>query len=200
MQTKVLRGRHIPVLCGDEGLSVVFHCSRVDIEPGTALESRIFRHDLLYEYEVLEAALNESPATLKALLLEEVLRTKNQGRNLQFVLREIIFSRVRVSEFPTLPDRLSSVFVSPTKEDARLFRDGYAHERALLFECELDGLGFLADLSWVRTPSVLLPLEKYLEEILENARHYWRGDHSDEPVLEILAKEGSVQVTARADW
>ncbi len=179
-----------------------FHASKAPLTPGTVLEPRFVRPEIFYQFQAVQSAMSEPPETraaiLKAMLLADIVQNSGQSR-LKFAVKETILEHVRAKEFPERISRYVSIFLSPTKRDAELFRD-LVKDRQHLYACAVSGEPFTADLRYVGSPNPYTPMLKQIEAVLDQARRYWAGEHSEAPILECLSTPSTVTITAACDW
>ena len=181
----------------------VYHASKTPLETGTVLEARFIKAQHKYQFDVVEAALNEPeyPLILKTLLLSDI--SQNRGKAyLTFALKETVLERIRRREFPDRPSRYKSIFACPTKADAARFREliRQGDDRPHLHACSLVGDFFAGDLNYVARADPFAPIKKQIDYMIERARLYWQGQKSDRPVIECLAEPGAVTVTSLVPW
>jgi len=184
-----------------------YHASRAPLEPGLVLEHRFIKPEFKYQFDAIQSALIEPPEAratiLKALLLSDFVHGSGKSR-LAFAVKETILEHVRATEFPQRISRYRAIFTAPTKEDIMMFREqvrqGAETDRPHLHICHIDGEVFTADLRHVGSANPLRPMLAQVEDLLERSRSYWGGKQSDKPVLECLAKPGTVTIVAPAAW
>jgi len=90
---------------------------------------------------------------------------------------EAIFELVRAYEFPGLTSRFQSFFGSPTMVDLRKFAGQYV-QSGTIYEVQAQKYS-LFDMALV-APGYTIG------HTLANARQYWSGSHSPDPILECL--------------
>lgn len=179
-----------------------FHASTTELAPGTVLEHRFsLVEQRLNRYEVLEAAYLDGGGMLKAVALAETARARGDLYQIQVAVREMVLEHVRRFKFPHLPSRQSCIFGSPSHADALLFRDTVNKDRQYLYACAVEDNEppFIGDLRRIPVFWVFGHILQ-VNTMGQFAQEYWSGDQAPNPILEVLAKPGSVKVTARADW
>lgn len=90
-----------------------------------------------------------------------------------YLLREIIFERIRLEEYPERPSRLKSIMVCSNLESAKEFKKEAGRQFDILYEVEplnISSNSFDADWSLITSP-----LNKTIIQVEEEARNYWRG-------------------------
>lgn len=177
----------------------MYHLSATPLAAGTVLESRFGTSPGEQRtYGLIRSALAEGPSVLKSLLLGEALfltmsRSEGPVLYLPMHLKESVLEQVRISEFPDKPPRLGGVFLCPTLNDMDLFRKTFP-ERQYLYFCKIEGgVQVTLDLMHVATVDILLPVSDQLRQLMQRARRYWNGDHSDNPIMEIVTN-GTVTI------
>jgi len=175
-----------------------YHASRKPLEIGTALECRFRSQEFDYLYLAVYSALKDGLATLKALMLDDYLRRRGKGSTLAMPLREIIFEGEREANFPHLPSRWGSIFLCKTLHDIQRFAS-LVEDRPHIYACTLDGEElFSGDISHLTSRQPLAPIDKQLDELRNLAKRYWNGDLDDNPLIEVLARPGTVTIAAPA--
>jgi len=104
----------------------------------------------------------------------------------QYIIRELIFERVRKKEFPYAPSRLNCIFVCKTLEGAKNFKSESGRNLDLIYEVEptdrpMSSRKLETDWSWINSI-----INKSLHEVEEVARKYWRGEIRDPRKRELL--------------
>ena len=180
-----------------------YHASATPLAIGTPLECRFIKEDLQFQFHAISSALKEGEAVLKSLLLSDYWHQLGKP-TLTFAFKETVLERVRASEFPDRPSRLSSVFLSPTKRDIIRFREDVrgTNDRPHLYTCRVaaDAPLFQADMAFVRGANPLSPIKEQMDYLVQRARLYWQGQENDDPITEVLAPPRTVEITAAEDW
>jgi len=102
----------------------------------------------------------------------------------QYIIRELIFERVRKNEFPDVPSRLECIFVCKTLDGAKSFKSETKRNSNLIYEVEptdVNSRMLETDWSWINSI-----INKPVHEIEEAARKYWRGKIQDPDKKELL--------------
>ena len=175
----------------------LFHVSDRPIDPGQALRRYGLATD---KSDVLAPAFRmlDGDSLARSMLLTRTGRLRRRFRSdpdMQLVLIEALFERTRVQVAPDLPSRLTSVFLWPTVELARDFRERY-RPRGLIHRCLLtEGLALSRDASLVAARVDLAAvIDDEIQTIERRAVRYWTTDGAiDYP--EILV-QGTVVVAA----
>ena len=101
----------------------------------------------------------------------------------QYIIRELIFERVRKDKFPHAPSRLNCLFVCKTLEGAKSFK-GEGRNFDLIYEVEpIDANSRVLETDWSWINSIL---NKPVHEIEEAAGKYWRGEIQNPDKKELL--------------
>ena len=184
-------------------MAKIYHASATPLPIGTVLESRFIEDKLQFQFHAISSALKEGEAVLKSLLLSDYWHQLGKP-TLTFAFKETVLERIRASEFPDRPSRLASVFLSPTKHDIIRFREEVrgTNDRPHLYTCRVaaDAPLFQADIAFVRGPNALAPIKEQIDYLIQQARLYWEGRKSDDPITEMLAPQRTVEITAEEDW
>ena len=147
-------------------------------------------------YKIMNSALAEGLLTVKSIMLTDALLAAYEKReeNMSMVLKETILERIRASHYPDKPRRLGeAVFLCPTLEDALRFQK-LVGDRPHLYLCEVTGgTQTELDMTFVARADFLVPIKQQVDELIERAHPYWRGDKGDDPIMELLAT-GTVTV------
>jgi len=107
-------------------------------------------------------------------------------------IREELFERVRLSDFPQLPSRKNSIWVT-NKElvpnwNQQILR-GQLTEETRIFEVSLD-----QDSNIHNADQYYVEIEAFsIEDIEERAQDYWKGNLSKNPMIEVIV-EGKLTV------
>jgi hypothetical protein len=102
----------------------------------------------------------------------------------QYIIRELIFERVRKEEFPHAPSRLNCIFVCKTCDGAKSFKSEQGRNLDLIYEVEpTDVNSRMLETDWSLINSII---NKPLHEIEENARKYWCGVIQNPDKKELL--------------
>lgn len=102
----------------------------------------------------------------------------------QYIIRELIFERVRKNEFPDAPSRLECIFVCKTSDGAKSFRSESRRNLDLIYEVEpTDVNSRMLETDWSLINSII---NKPLLEIEEDARKYWCGEIQNPDKKELL--------------
>jgi hypothetical protein len=110
--------------------------------------------------------------------LEQI--NQNSSPNL---LRETIFERIRLEEYPNRPSRFRSIFVCSHLESAEEFKK-VGRRFDILYEVEPSDMSsnlFEADWSLITSP-----LNKTIIQVEEEARKYWGGSISHDNKKETI--------------
>jgi hypothetical protein len=102
----------------------------------------------------------------------------------QYIIRELIFERVRKDKFPHAPSRLNCIFVCKTIDGAKSFKSEQGRNLDLIYEVEptdVNSRMLETDWSWINSI-----LNKPLHEIEEAARKYWGGEIQNPDKKELL--------------
>lgn len=102
----------------------------------------------------------------------------------QYIIRELIFEKVRKNEFLHAPSRLNCIFVCKTIDGAKSFRSESRRNFDLIYEVEptdVNSQMLETDWSWINSIK-----NKTIHEVEEVARNYWRGKIRDLHKKELL--------------
>lgn len=184
-----------------------YHASKVPLDLGAALKST-FINPAAPDFQAVDSALRErdKEAILKSLLLtSHIARARpTVFSGVPFALKEIMLERIRRNEFPHRPSRIHCVYVCPSRDNIVAFRELVRkdNDRPHLYLCSLsaDTVVFEADMRYVESANPLAPIAEQLDYLTYRSRLYWQGQKSDQPMLELLAPAGSVEIAAIADW
>jgi hypothetical protein len=115
--------------------------------------------------------------------LSKIILISNNYQN-QYIIRELIFERVRKNAFPDVPSRLECIFVCKTLDGAKSLKSGQGRNLDLIYEVEpTDVNSRMLETDWSLINSII---NKPLHEIEENARKYWCGVIQNPDKKELL--------------
>jgi len=128
------------------------------------------------------------------LISESVIEKGNWGRIMRlnqinqnsalYLLRELVFERIRIEEFTNKPSRFKSLFLCPSIESAKEFKK----ERPFDIIYEVMPLNASANSFETDWSLITSPLNKNIVQVEEEARNYWNGlitsDNKKEVVIE----------------
>lgn len=130
------------------------------------------------------ARIQDDPAAYEGVELDH---------HLAVALRELAMEEVRVRDFPALPSRMASLYVSRTREDAEAWCGlfiGWGRPTHQIVRMEIDGAVFAGDARNCFAGTV------DRDENLRLAARYWRNlpnPGGEEPITEVLAA-GAIEV------
>ena len=166
-----------------------YHLSVNQLSPGTVLESRFGVSNRERRiYDIVHSAIVEGPLVLKSILLAEsyLLAAQDHDGCLPMYLKEIIFEQIRKEQFPNRPPRLGSKFLCPTLGDINKLKATFP-ERTYVYSCEInEGVSATLDLIFARSTTNLFPIDAQLNQLRTDAFHYWNGDLSNNPIMEVV--------------
>ena len=177
---------------------LLFHSSDDELPVGTVLEGRFgVLGDQPKMYEKTFAAYAEGPAALKRLELNLLKLHSDWDEFLPTYIRETLFEAVRAEQFPDRPQRLGGIYLWPTLEDLNRFNSlvpkGELHHRSNIYLCGVEGVTSPPlDLSLVRQPILLAPIDTQIRSQTSLAVRYWQGQQ-DQGIWEIIT-HGTVTV------
>jgi hypothetical protein len=157
----------------------LFHVSDTRIEPGQALRRYVIPEHLREALALVGKVLDGDGLARVALLADDgTLGTQFRGDpNVQLVLIEAVFERVRLEAAPQLPSRLESTFLWPTVGLADRFRERY-RPRGIVHRCTLaEGMPVWRDASVVAVGvDLAASFDDEIARLEGRARRYWSSD------------------------
>jgi hypothetical protein len=115
---------------------------------------------------------------------------------LPYLLRELIFEKIRLEEYPYRPSRLNSIMACANLESAKEFKSLPGRQFDIIYEVEpLDIKSKLFEADW---SLILPPLNKSIAQVEQEARNYWSGFISHENKKEILI-DSDIRIIKKID-
>jgi hypothetical protein len=156
-----------------------FHVGAGRIEPGAALHPYELVATHAEPFTLVRRALDRDPSA-RAALLTRTGRLRHRFRadpEMQLVILEAIFERVRARHAPTLSGRLDAVFLWPTLDLARDFRARF-RPNGTIHRCRIvDGKPLTRDASLVVVGVDLAAvLDDEARRVEQHAVRYWSSD------------------------
>jgi hypothetical protein len=122
-----------------------------------------------------------------------------RGPDVQQVLLEALFERVRERVAPDRPSRLACAFAWLNIEWARWFRDTYILD-GHLYRCSWqDGTILVRDAAWLIDNDLSGPTDEVVRRIEPRAEQYWLGDDPAQ-IPEVLIHGTAVVDEAIVDY
>lgn len=136
---------------------------------------------MLY-YHVSKRELRLDTILTKGVYGEKIRRPDFVEQHYATHLKEEIFEAIRQAEFPSLPSRLSSVFLWQDLATAQAFYAHQGHYEHYLYAVEiLEGEPFPAEMDLLYCEGVAYT------QIAQCARHYWKQvHHPNSQTIEVL--------------
>jgi hypothetical protein len=127
--------------------------------------------------------------TIPVVVMHEFLQSFDENNQYIFfdngpLLWEYFFEKVRLNEFSHLPKRFSSTFFFDNTDNCNYYRNNH-----------LNGIGKIKGIELIETRNLFQGDMKILDdveisisrdELIEMVRKYWRGEQTDNPIIEII--------------
>jgi uncharacterized protein DUF2441 len=114
------------------------------------------------------------------------------AEHFMMLARELLWESVRLAEFPAEPSRQRSVWLIESMADVKRWLTAMKFRPVQVVEVKATGRALVTDQSHLAGDSEILSIW------YEKARAYWRGERSQDPLLETMF-EGTIEVMRIVD-